>query len=83
MPKEQYSTMQTANTQTDSEVVTVLTKTDSRSSDTQKRMYASANGAAFRLLTRDAVTTILDNLNQDDQVQCCGRKSPTSVIYYC
>ena len=78
--QQQYSTMPTINTQADNEVITVLTKTESRSSDTQKRMYASPNGIAYRFLARDTITSLLDNLNQFNQEHCRGTDSPKSVI---
>jgi hypothetical protein len=39
----------------------VPTKTDSRTSETQKRMY-SPNGLVFKLIAKDAVTVALEDL---------------------
>ena len=77
-------TMQT-NYTTDKQMIrknitVVPTKTDSRSSETQKRLYASPNGAAYKLLTRSIITSDLLETYQGDSLLHSGRTSPTSVL---
>ena len=59
-------------------IIVVPTKTDSRSSETQKRLYAAPNGAAFKFLTKSSVSFGPDQGNFIPPPS--GRTSPTSVL---
>lgn len=78
------STMQATNAasmQTNDDCkMLVPTKTDSRTSDTQRRMYSRPNGVAYQLLTKDAVTYALEELYRYGQLDLSGKVSPTSVM---
>ena len=56
------NTRQTQNTNRNDEVV--LTKVDSRSNETQKMMYSSPDGKAFKLATKDIVTLALEEMRK-------------------
>ena len=56
------NTRQTQNTNRNDKVV--LTKVDSRSNETQKRMYSSPDGKAFKLVTKDIVTLALEEMRK-------------------
>jgi hypothetical protein len=58
----------------------VATKTDSRTSDTQKRMYGRPNGLVYRFITRDVVTLSLEEWQDYTQLDLSGKASPTSVV---
>ena len=61
-------------------IFAVPTKTDSRSSETQKRLYASPNGTAFKLLAKHSITSELLQPNQSDSSLSSCRSSQTSVL---
>jgi hypothetical protein len=58
----------------------VPTKTDSRTSETQKRMYGRPDGLVYRFITKDAVTVSLEEWQEYNQLDLSGKASPTSVV---
>ena len=47
-----------------SEIIRVPTKKDSRTSETQKRMYSNPDGIAFELMAKDPLTSTLRELDE-------------------
>jgi hypothetical protein len=58
----------------------VPTKTDSRTSETQKRMYGRPDGLVYRFITKDAVTVSLEEWQEYNRLYLSGKASPTSVV---
>ena len=63
------ATFANANNSLDSDLITMPTKLDSRSSKTQKRMYGP-NGLAYKFSAKDSLPNILEGLEDSVEWSC-------------